>query len=144
MSILIIPELREKQITDMRMSKMEENIYKITEDISVANMASWSVLAPQLEEGYEDGTIELLVRGYFALTMNPLFLAFDVYIGFLFREDMPKIDTIIFESEAAKAIYETRLDINLLPEAKETIVINGEMSVEHEVYKRTSQYRKRD
>lgn len=144
MRILVIPELREKQITDVRMSKIEENIYKTIEGVSVANLAAWSIFAPKLKDGDEDDTMNLLIRGYYALTMHPLFLAFDIYLGFLFREDVPEVDAIIYESEAAKAIYETRLDINLLPKAKEIIVVSGEMSVENEVYKRTSQYNKRD
>lgn len=144
MKILVIPELREKEITDLEMSRIEENLYKTIEDISVANLASWSAIAPPLEELQEDDTLNLLIRGYFALGLNPLFLRFDVYIGFLFREDVEKVDAIIFTSEAAKAIYEMRLDTELLPKAKETIVISGEMSVENEIYKRTSKYNKRN
>lgn len=136
MKILIIPEIREKQIMDMRMSEIETNINKTMNKISVANLASFSIFAPKRTE--EETSLDLLTKGYFVLTQLPAFFMFDIYIGFLLKEDFEEIDTIIYESEAAKEIYEARMNIELLPTAKETIVITGEMSIENEVYKRTT------
>ena len=138
MRILIIPELREKQITDMRMSEIETNLYKTLKGVSIANLASWSVFAPKLEK--EETTLDLLTRGYFALSQNPTFLSYDIYIGFLLREEFETVDLIIYESPAAKEIYEMRLNIDSLPIADEVIVVSGEMSVENEVYKRATRY----
>lgn len=135
MRILVIPELREKQITDLRMSRIENNLYKTINGIKVANLASWSVFAPKLKDD-EGDLMTLLTRGYFALSQNPTFLAYDVYIGFLLREDFPEVDTIMFESPAAKEIYEARMNLDSLPEAKETLIIDGEMILETEIYKR--------
>ena len=138
MRILIIPELREKQITDMRMSQIETNLYRTIKKLSIANLASWSAFAPELET--EETTLDLLTRGYFALSQSPTFLSYDVYIGFLLKEDFERVDLIIYDSVAAKEIYETRFAKESLPEADETIVITGEMSVENEVYKRATRY----
>lgn len=138
MRILVVPEIREKQITDMRMSEIEANLYKTLKGISVANLASWSVFAPKLEG--EESTLDLLSRGYFALSQNPTFLSYDVYIGFLLREEFETVDVIIYESAAAKEIYEARFNLDSLPLADEVIVVSGEMSVENEVYKRATRY----
>lgn len=120
------------------MSQIEANLYRTIKKLSIANLASWSVFAPELET--EETTLDLLTRGYFALSQNPTFLSYDVYIGFLLKEDFERVDLIIYDSIAAKEIYETRFAKESLPEADETIVITGEMSVENEVYKRATRY----
>ena len=140
MSILIIPEIIEEVRMKREILQIEENLFKILKETSIANMLSLSVAAPQPEEDEELTSLDLLTRGYYVLSQSEFFFSFDVYIGFLLKEDFPEVDTIIYTSPAAKEIFETRFKEDTLPKAKETIVVDGEMIVENEVYKRTVKY----
>lgn len=133
MKILVIPELTSLEETFAHMFEEEGRINSQTNQIPIANMASWSMLfgiRPQT-------TVEMVMMGYTALCNSGVLKNFNIYIGLLPREEFPRIDTIIYSSEAAKEILEQRELHKNLPLSAETIVIKGEMTLENEIYKRT-------
>lgn len=135
MSILVIPEITNPLMTRAGMFKVEEGINRLEEGFSVANLYAWSVFAPYAGDD-KDTSLDVLSKGYYALSLSPAFLSFDVYIGFLLKQDFEEVDTIIYTSEAAKQIFETRFVENTLPKAREELIIEKDMSVENEVFKR--------
>lgn len=136
--ILIIPELTEELLVRERVLIWQENIQKTSPHLKVASLLAWSIFGPQDIE--DKDLVTTLSKGYAALSQFPDFRAFDVYIGFLLREDFEEVDTIIFESAMAKEIFELRFLENTLPKAKEIIIIQDGESIETEIYKRTIKY----
>lgn len=133
MKILVIPEITSIYQTFKHMFGEEEKINSQTNQIAVANMASWSLLFGDEPKN----TLEMIMMGYTCLSKSEVFKDFNIYIGLLPKVDISRVDTIIYSSEAAKEIIEQRELKDSLPIASETIVIKGEMTLENEIYKRT-------
>ena len=132
MKILIIPEITDPILMKDEIFRIEENLIKTRPTHSIANLMSWSIFTPVKKRS----AMDYLVSGYEALSNSDQFKAFDIYIGFLNKEDFPRVDTIIFSTPMAKEIFEMRFK-NILPSATETIIVTGDDTVENEVYKRT-------
>lgn len=132
MKILIIPEITDPILMKDEVFRIEEGITKIRPNLSIANLMAFSIFSK--EPKYS--TMEYLVAGYQVLSELEHFKAFDIYIGYLDKDDFPRVDAIVFTSPAAKEIYEMRISDQLLPQG-EVVVVQGDNTVENEVYKRT-------
>lgn len=133
MKILVIPELTNRSELNALFSKTELSIAKMNPTLSVASLVSWSVFAPGAKEAT---ALDELTRGYFALSKSPVFKAFDVYIGFLLKEDFHIVDLIFFTSPAAKEIYDMRMGLNSLPIGTQIVLKKGD-DIGSEIYRRT-------
>lgn len=138
MKILIIPELTNKESAGKRSLEIERLIVKTSPNVSIANLFSLSIFSPKSKE--YNTLIGALSGGYFVLKNLELHgeANYDVYIGFLDKEDYQNIDCIIYESEVAKSIFNERfLGGDILPKSRENVICGDPSEVAHEVYKRT-------